>query len=62
MVCKGCDKRHVGCHSTCQGYKDWKSEKDRISELARKDRKAESNFIEDKVRLLKKARRYKKKW
>ena len=21
--CKDCTERHVGCHSTCQGYKDF---------------------------------------
>lgn len=21
MSCKGCDKRHVGCHATCEDYK-----------------------------------------
>lgn len=21
--CKGCEQRHVGCHSTCNNYKEW---------------------------------------
>lgn len=22
-VCFGCEKRHVGCHSECEEYKEW---------------------------------------
>jgi hypothetical protein len=28
FTCKGCEKRHVGCHSTCEKYKA-ESEKDK---------------------------------
>lgn len=37
-----CDKRHVGCHSTCEGYQAYKAEADRIA----KNRKA----VEDSYR------------
>ena len=26
--CKDCPDRVVGCHSTCERYKEWKAEKD----------------------------------
>ena len=26
--CKDCAERHVGCHGTCESYKDWKAEND----------------------------------
>ena len=30
--CKGCEKRRVGCHSVCDGYKGWQEQ-----ELKRKE-------------------------
>ena len=28
MNCKGCEKRHIGCHSTCQVYADFRNNLD----------------------------------
>lgn len=29
MSCLGCTKRHPGCHSTCDSYKEFKKEKEK---------------------------------
>lgn len=31
--CKGCEKRHVGCHSECEAYKAYRTEQDKIVEI-----------------------------
>jgi hypothetical protein len=62
MICKQCEKRHPGCHSTCPEYNTWKSEKDRLNEIVRKKRQAEAEMIDAKVKLCEKARRKKKRW
>jgi len=28
--CKGCDKRCIGCHSDCEQYKEWKTDRDEM--------------------------------
>ncbi len=30
--CKGCEKRHVGCHTTCEDYKDFRATLDKEKE------------------------------
>ena len=29
-ACKDCEKRHVGCHATCDEYKQFKKEREEI--------------------------------
>ena len=50
VTCQGCDKRHVGCHSTCQEYIDWKSDREWKNEIARKKRQAEADIVDAIVR------------
>ena len=36
--CKGCTDREVACHSTCERYKNWKIESDKLREKTRKQK------------------------
>lgn len=36
--CKGCDKRQVGCHVTCESYKEFCDKKREIRERDAKER------------------------
>lgn len=40
-VCHLCDKRYIGCHSTCEDYLEWRQqfdeEKDYIRAMKKKD-------------------------
>ena len=40
--CKGCTKRVVGCHSTCEDYKEFRKELDKQNEAERADREFSS--------------------
>ena len=31
-LCRGCEKRKVGCHANCKDYKDYRSELDKIKQ------------------------------
>ena len=35
LKCKGCLKRKVGCHATCESYLAWKKEHDELKEKQR---------------------------
>lgn len=54
-------KRHIGCHSSCKDYKDFRTELDRENEAKRKIRNAENDFREYKTegisKLLKRRRK-----
>lgn len=39
--CKDCDKRHSGCHSQCEKYRDWRKKMDDAMEKRQKAREAE---------------------
>lgn len=30
--CKNCTERHIGCHSTCEDYKNFRNELDKMNE------------------------------
>lgn len=57
--CMGCEKRRVGCHSVCDGYKGWKEgELQRMkqaNELYIADRLA-SDYVAKKIRSIKRTR------
>lgn len=36
--CKGCEKRHVGCHSECEAYQKYRESLDRYNDYAYKKR------------------------
>ena len=37
--CKDCDRRHIGCHSMCNAFKDWKKE---VAQVAAEKAKADA--------------------
>lgn len=41
--CYGCEKREVGCHATCQGYKEFQAENEEIK------KKKILNYICDEI-------------
>ena len=36
MPCLNCEKRHVGCHSSCEEYAEFKRKKKKKKEIKRK--------------------------
>lgn len=38
MTCKDCTNRHSACHDTCEVYKKWKAEKDKIKKVKDKEK------------------------
>lgn len=42
--CKGCKKRKVGCHATCESYKEYRANIDRQNDLIRQEKKYNVNF------------------
>lgn len=55
--CKGCDKRHVNCHSTCEDYKAFRKARDEQNEEIRKKKSVEAHLDEHEI---KRARRIKR--
>ncbi len=48
--CKGCDYRKVGCHSKCNSYKAWKSNRGVINaERAQKSRNARWTYSRERT-------------
>lgn len=43
--CQGCDKRQVGCHSTCKEYKEEKSKYNNKVEEIKKTKQYDSEVI-----------------
>ena len=41
--CKGCSKRHLGCHANCEEYLDFRKWKTELNEKIRKEKEA---FVE----------------
>lgn len=35
--CKGCDRRKLLCHGSCQTYQQWKKELDAVNDAKRRD-------------------------
>ena len=44
MTCKGCEKRHVGCHSTCKEYISECNKRKEIREKISKQKKMEQDI------------------
>lgn len=38
MICKGCQKRHIGCHSKCEDYQKEKEKRDAVNKKVRAER------------------------
>ena len=45
MTCKDCTKRHAGCHSTCDDYKQYKIELKEKQDKIYKNRRNEHMMI-----------------
>ncbi len=39
--CRDCGDRKVGCHGTCEKYKEWKVQNDELNKKARKIRESQ---------------------
>lgn len=55
--CKGCTKRTVGCHSTCEDYKDFCEQQKKIRERDAKERYLNLQLIDMKKQSKKKSKR-----
>lgn len=40
--CRGCDKRHTGCHGGCEDYASWKETENTHKEIAIKEKHKET--------------------
>lgn len=45
--CKGCSKRTVGCHSTCDSYKKFREYRNHILELKHSENSLVSKYARD---------------
>lgn len=43
--CFGCANRHIGCHGTCEKYKNWKREMDKSRQERRNREKRYSDYF-----------------
>lgn len=48
--CMGCKKRELNCHSKCQEYLEYKAERNRISDLRKRDSELTGFIIEHRAR------------
>ena len=48
MPCLNCEKRHVGCHSSCEEYDEFKRNFSEKKEISRKQ-KENQNIVNDYV-------------
>lgn len=62
VPCKGCEKRHIGCHSNCREYNAWKFERDRKNKIEWDKKKTELEIRDSRINLFLKVRRRMKKW
>lgn len=45
MSCYGCEKRHIGCHATCEDYLKERAERDALNEKIRAEKEKEKAAI-----------------
>lgn len=62
MTCKECEKRHIGCHSTCREYNLWRAKKDHTNEIVQRKKRVDIEFVEEKVKQCEKMRRKKNRY
>lgn len=60
--CIGCvpPTRHPGCHSQCDGYKEWRKELDAYNENIRKQKQIDNDIVDAKRSLLRLVKRKRK--
>ena len=44
MTCRGCEKRHPGCHDHCPDYQEAHAEWTKFKEMTRKNKKLHTEF------------------
>lgn len=54
--CYQCEERHIGCHSDCRRYLDWKAENDAARKREQEWRAAERTTTERIIRCKKRKR------
>ena len=42
--CKGCDKRFVGCHASCESYKNFREELKKQKDIINKKKQTQTNL------------------
>ena len=57
--CKDCTDRFVGCHGSCQKYKDAKAEHERKRAVIKKAKDEEERFVTFKVETIRATRKNK---
>ena len=55
--CYGCEKRHMGCHASCENYKAFCRERQRANEARRADHEARDVLSSGYASRTRKARR-----
>ena len=45
--CMNCEKRCLGCHSTCEDYQAFRKERDRINDLKNAEKKKYCEYVEE---------------
>ena len=53
--CKGCEERALGCHSTCERYKEFRAQQEGLY-AARKKRLDYNNYLYDHLNKLERKR------
>ena len=48
--CKNCQKRESGCHSTCKGYIDWKTDHENRRKKIQAELKTELDIMQGKIK------------
>lgn len=48
VPCKDCGDRHAACHCTCERYKKWKEESDKIKEEINKNKHIQNDIYSAK--------------
>ena len=59
--CKGCDRRHVNCHSTCEDYKLFRKAKDEENEKIRKAKEHDAMMVAFEIKRARRVRQLQRK-
>ena len=55
--CKGCTRRTLGCHSTCDAYTTWKQEREELAQCHRAEAEKYQYIREQRTKYLHKKHR-----
>lgn len=59
--CYGCTERHMGCHTTCDTYCEWKAEHESKRDIMIKKKSEEKQWVEYQFAIHKRLQRSGKK-